>query len=126
PTYLNAVVGTGTTGSLRPDYTGLSIYDAPPGLFLNPAAVRLPASGKWGNAGRNSIEGPNQLILNGSLARTFRLRDRMSMDLRIDSSNFLNHVTFPNWNTVVTSTQFGLPTGANGMRNVQANVRVRF
>ncbi|MDP9170612.1 MAG: TonB-dependent receptor, partial [Acidobacteriota bacterium] len=126
PTYLNAVAGTGVTGSLRPDYTGASIYDAPPGLFLNPAAVRLPASGSWGNAGRNSIDGPGQLVLNGSLARTFRLRDRMSLDLRIDSQNFLNHVTFPSWNTVVTSAQFGLPTAANAMRSVQANVRVRF
>jgi trimeric autotransporter adhesin len=126
PVFLNAVAGTGVTGSLRPDYTGASLYAAPPGFFLNPAAVRAPAAGQWGNAGRNSIEGPNQFTLNGSLARTFRLRDRMSMDLVINSTNALNHVTYPSWNTIVTSAQFGLPTTANAMRNVQANVRVRF
>ncbi len=126
PVYFSAVNGTGVTGSLRPDYTGASIYAAPPGLFLNPAAVAAPLPGHWGNAGRNSIDGPGQFGLNTSLARTFRLRDRLNMDLRIDSTNTLNHVTYPNWNTILNNAQFGLPNTANAMRNVQANVRVRF
>ena len=45
-----AVQGTGVTGPIRPDYTGKSVYDAPSGLFLNPAAYAAPAPGKWGNA----------------------------------------------------------------------------
>lgn len=126
PVYLTPVSGTGVTGTIRPDYTGAPLYDAPAGLFLNPAAFRAPAAGQWGNAGRDSIEGPSQFTLNASLMRTFRLRDRLSMDLRFDSTNLLNHVSWVSWNTLVSGAQFGLPAQANPMRSVQANVRVRF
>jgi trimeric autotransporter adhesin len=125
PVYFAAVPGTGVTGSYRPDYTGAPLYAAPPGLFLNPAAVRTPAAGQWGDAGRNSITGPAQFSLNASLARTFRLSDRLNMDLRLDSVNALNHVTFQSWNTTVNP-QFGLPTAANAMRTVQLYLRLRF
>jgi len=126
PIYLAAVAGTGVTGSIRPDYTGAPLYAAPAGLFLNPAAYAAPALGQWGDAGRDSITGPAQLAFNLSLGRTFRLRDRFHMDLRFDSTNALNHVTFTSWNTTVTSAQFGLPVAANTMRQVQATLRLRF
>jgi hypothetical protein len=120
------VSGTGITGSLRPDFTGAPIYDAPPGLFLDPAAVAQPREGRWGNAGRNSIIGPRQFNLNASLGRTFRLGDRVSGDFRIDALNVLNHVTFTSWNTILNSAQFGVPVSANAMRTLQTTFRVRF
>ena len=83
------------TGIIRPDFTGVSAYDAPPGFFLNSAAYAAPAPGHWGNAGRNSISGPAQFNLNASLGRTFRVHDRIALDLRVDSANVINHVTFP-------------------------------
>ncbi len=126
PVYFSAVRGTGFTGSIRPDYTGASIYNALPGLFLNPSAYTTPALGRWGNAGRNSITGPSQVIMNASLARTFRTGDRWSLDLRVDASNALNHPVFPGWNTTVTSSQFGLPFAANPMRSLQTTIRARF
>jgi trimeric autotransporter adhesin len=110
---------------LRPDFTGAPLSSAPPGLFLNPAAVAAPVTGQWGNAGRDSVAGPDQFSLNASLARTFRLRDRLNMDLRLDSTNALNHVTFQSWNTTVNP-QFGSPTAANAMRTVQFYLRLRF
>lgn len=43
PIYFAAVQGTGVTGSLRPDFTGIPATQAAPGLFLNPPRfVRLP------------------------------------------------------------------------------------
>jgi hypothetical protein len=126
PIYTALVAGTGVAGTIRPDFTGLSLYDAPPGLFLNPAAVAKPQSGQWGNAGRNTITGPAQFSLNASMARTFRLGDRLNADVRFDANNVLNHVTYPNWTTNINSTQFGLPSSANQMRSMQATVRVRF
>lgn len=128
PIYYGAAVkGTGFTGSLRPDYTGASVYEAPAGRALNLAAYALPATGQWGNAGRNSITGPSQFSLNASLGRTFRMSDRLSLDVRVDAANALNHVTFPSWITNVTSTQFGLPPNqANPMRSLQTTVRMRF
>ena len=58
--------------------------------------------------------------------RTFRVNERVSMDLRVDSTNVLNHVTFTNWNTTVNSSQFGLPVRANAMRTLQPSLRVRY
>ncbi|HEV2687125.1 MAG TPA: carboxypeptidase regulatory-like domain-containing protein [Bryobacteraceae bacterium] len=126
PIYLAAVNGTGVTGSIRPDYTGAPLYNAPPGFFLNRAAYTAPASGQWGNAGRDSITGPGQLVLNASLGRTFRLSDRVNLDFRLDATNAINHVTYPSWNTNITSSQFGLPAIANPMRSIQTVLRARF
>jgi hypothetical protein len=126
PIYFAAVRGTGVTGNLRPDITGAPTYAAPPGLFLNPAAFRVPAAGQWGNAGRSSISGPSQFALNASLGRSFPWRDRYNIDLRFDATNVLNHVTFKNWNTTVTSAQFGLPSRVDDMRSIQSTLRLRF
>jgi len=126
PGYIASVSGTGVTGSLRPDFTGAPIYAAPAGLFLNPAAYRLPAVGQWGNAGRNSITGPSQFSLNASMVRTFRVGDRYNMDINVSAQNVLNHVTFTNWNTNITNAQFGLPVGPSQMRVIQTSARLRF
>ena len=56
-------------------------------------------------------------------ARTFRLSDRFNLDLRVDATNALNHVTFTAWNTTVNSPQFGLPAAANAMRSMQTTLR---
>ncbi|MFN7992920.1 MAG: carboxypeptidase regulatory-like domain-containing protein [Bryobacteraceae bacterium] len=126
PIYLAPVQGTGITGTIRPDYTGAPLSAAPAGAFLNPAAYRAPAPGQWGNAGRNSITGPAQFTLNASLGRTFRVSDRLNLDLRADALNALNHVTYTGWNTTVNSAQFGLPGAANSMRSLQITLRLRF
>ncbi len=126
PTYFSPVQGTGVTGPIRANYTGASVYAAPVGLNLNPLAFAPPQPGQWGNAGRDSITGPGQFSFGASLARTFRLTDRFSLDLRVDATNILNHVTYPNWNTTINSQQFGLPNAANSMRSMVSTLRVRF
>jgi trimeric autotransporter adhesin len=126
PTYFAPAEGSGTAGALRPDYTGAPVYAAPPGLSLNPAAYAAPLPGEWGTAGRDSITGPAQFTLNASMARVFRLNDRFNLDLRVDSTNTLNHVTYPSWNTQFGNSQFGLPASANAMRALVTTVRVRF
>jgi hypothetical protein len=126
PFYLNPVEGTGVTGPLRPEYTGAPLYNAPPGLHLNPAAYTVPPSGQWGDAGRDSITGPAQFAVNLSLGRVFQMTDRLSLDFRVDATNAFNNVTYPNWTTTVGNVQFGLPTTANAMRSLQTTVRLRF
>ena len=125
PNVIAAVSGTGSTGSIRPDYTGAPLYSGAPGLALDPAAFVAPF-GHWGNAGRDSIIGPSKFSLNASMGRTLRLTDRFNLDIRIDSTNALNHVTYPSWNTTINSAQFGLPMSANAMRSVQTTMRLRF
>ena len=126
PVYLAAVPGTGVTGTIRPDYTGAPLYSGPPGLALNPAAFVAPAAGQWGNAGRNSINGPAQFSLNASLGRTFRVSERLNLDLRVDSTNALNHVAYTSWSTTIGSPLFGLPVSTTAMRSMQTTLRLRF
>jgi hypothetical protein len=134
PVYLAAVTGTGVTGSIRPSLTGAPLYSAPAGLHLNPAAYKAPVAGEWGDARRNSITGPGQFVFNGQLQRSFRLKDRYNLDLRVDSTNLLNHVVFTSWNTTLNpgsnpalnSPLFGLPVAANAMRSLQTTMRLRF
>jgi outer membrane receptor protein involved in Fe transport len=126
PTIVAPVPGTGVTGSVRPDRTDAPVHMAGPEALLNPDAFSLPAPGRWGNAGRNSITGPSQFSLDASIGRSFRIGEGMVMDFRLDVMNLLNHVTFPAWDTSVDSAQYGLPTGANPMRTVRPSLRVRF
>ena len=111
---------------------------APAGFHLNAAAYAAPTTGQWGDARRDSITGPSTFTFNASLARTFRLKDRYNLDLRVDSTNLLNHVVFTAWNTTLNpatnpavnpalnSPLFGLPTSANAMRSLQTTLRLRF
>jgi hypothetical protein len=125
PIFPGTIPGTGFSG-YRPNYTGAPLYNAPNGLFVNPAAFTAPTQGQWGNAGRDSITGPSQFIVNASMARNFRVTDRISADLRFDATNALNHVTYPSWNVTVNSPQFGLPLNANTMRTMLVTLRFRF
>jgi len=125
PVYLTSVSGTGVTGTLRPDVVG-AVDSTADGYYLNPAAFAAPAPGSWGSAGRNSLTGPSQFSLNGGVARTFTLSNRLSLDWRIDATNILNRVTYSSVNTIFDNPQFGLPNRANTMRKLQTTMRLRF
>jgi hypothetical protein len=126
PVYAQLCPGTGIPCSVRADYTGAALYDAPVGYFLNPAAVTAPAAGAWGNAGRDSMTGPRQFSMSASMARAFRVSDRLTLNLRIDATNPLNHVVVTQLNTTVTNPLFGLPAAVNGMRTVTTSLRATF
>jgi hypothetical protein len=125
PTLFAPVNGTGITGTLRPNVTGAPLL-VPGTNVLNSAAFTAPQPGEWGNAARNSIRGPGQFQMDASLGRAFRLNERVSMDLRVESTNVLNHVAFTSLNTIVNNSQFGLPIRANAMRTLRPSLRVRF
>ena len=126
PIYLIAVPGTGVTGTVRPDLTGADIYAGGAGYYLNSAAFAAPAPGQWGNAGRYSVQGPATLTLDSSVARNFRLRDPLNLDVRVDAANMLNHVVYTGRNAITNSTTFGLPANTNAMRSLQISGRLRF
>lgn len=125
PVVLVPVSETGFTGTTRATLTGASI-EAPSGYYLNPEAYSPGLTGQWGTAGRNSISGPAQFVLNASLGRSFLWGNRASLDWRLDASNVLNTVTYAGVNTSVGSPQFGLPNRANSMRKIQASISARF
>lgn len=124
-----AVPGTGAacTNCVRANYLGGPVHLHQPGHFLNPAAFAAPAPGDWGNAGRDSITGPSQFSLNGSMDRTFSLHNHYTLEARIDATNVLNHVTYSSWNNAI-GPLFGevSQNGVNGMRSMSATMRLRF
>ena len=60
PVYLEAVPGTGFTGTIRPRLTGSPVGASAGQIHLNAAAYTAPVAGQWGTAGRDSITGPGQ------------------------------------------------------------------
>jgi hypothetical protein len=125
PVYLAPVPGTGIVGSLRPSLTGVSTAP-PPGYYLNPAAYTAPAPGAFGDAPRNSVSGPAQFSFDMSVARTFQLTNRLTLDWRIDATNVLNRETFTGVNAVFGGPQFGLPGQVNTPRKIVSTLRLRF
>ena len=125
PIYFAAVPGTGITGTIWPDCTTAPLYRRAPGSFLNATAYAVPVSGQWGSSGRNSITGPGTFDLDGALERTFRFKDPYSFDVGVNATNYLNHVVFTSYNTVINST-FGAPVGAYPTRSLQLTGRFRF
>ncbi len=116
---------TGGIGSGRADATGEAVTDGT-GQFFNVDAFTIPATGTYGNAGRNTIPGPDLFSLNAAFARSFNLSERRRIEFRIETTNILNNVNYTNLYTVVNATNYGLPSAASAMRTVQAVVRLRF
>ena len=118
--------GTGATGSARADATGLSLYNG--SGYFNTAAFAVPGGGKFGSAGRNTIDGPGIFLLNASVGRSFSLGGdpRHGLEFRVSADNALNHPNITGVGTVVNSANYGLATNAGDMRSVQVNLRFRF
>ena len=100
PIYLGqTALGTGVGGTIRPNITGSPYAGAAAGYVLNVNSFSAPAAGTYGNARRDSIEGPDQFSLNAGMNRTFRLHDKYTLDAQLTANNVLNHPVYSGWNT---------------------------
>jgi hypothetical protein len=124
PVYFAAVPGTGVVG-IRPRLSG-GVAEPPPGAYANAATYAAPVAGTWGDAGRNSLRGPEQFTMDARVARVLRLGGRLNLECGVAATNVLNRVTFSTIETVISSPQFGRPTLANPMRRIRATLRLRF
>jgi trimeric autotransporter adhesin len=121
------VAGTGVVGSGRAEATGLPVTDG--SGYFNLDAFTAPPLGELGDAGRNTIPGPWSWALNTAFGRYFTIGgegSRKRLELRLETTNTLNHVNISNINTVVGSALYGLPTTAGAMRTADINIRFRF
>lgn len=116
---------TNGVGSERADATGLPVTSGT-GLF-NVAAFTVPPPGQFGNAGRNTIPGPDLVTVNATFGRSFQFGDtRRRLEFRAEANNILNQVNFTNVATVVGASNYGLPTAAAAMRSLDIVMRFRF
>jgi hypothetical protein len=85
----------------------------------------LPATGTFGNLGRNAILGPPTSDNNFSLNKFFRLPGREGMRLQFRSEFFhaMNHPTLGSVNTTIGSS-LGKVTGFGGNRVIQLAMKV--
>jgi hypothetical protein len=121
-------VAGGVNGTLRANVTGqpVSVPDPSVAEWFNTAAFVIPAPGQFGDAGRNSIEGPHTFSMNMAMAKTFNLGDTKGFEVRLQAMNVFNTPQFTTIDTVVNSPTFGRVVGVGGMRKMQFLARYRF
>jgi len=119
---------TGQT-SQRPDLVG-KIDASSCGKVLiacvNANAFALPTQFTYGNAARNLFYAPGLINFATSLGKTFRVRERLAFQLRLDAYNTLNHVNWGSPNGNWSSPTFGNITSAGAMRVFELTGRLMF
>jgi hypothetical protein len=135
-----AEVNSGTNGTLRPFLTGQPIALPNPSVtaWFNTAAFcipnaaepqlqcQFPISGQFGNAGRNSIEGPGTVIFDMAFTKIIPLGDVRVLELRAQSTNIFNTPQFTAIDTNISSPSFGQVTSVGPMRQFVMQARFRF
>ncbi len=106
---------TGAGGYDRPNETGVSPYlDNPtPSRYWNLGAFTEAPPGHFGNAGRNSIEGPGIIGFDAEVHKQFRMpyKEGHALQFRFEAFNVLNHPNWqmPNLNILSGAAQPGMP-----------------
>jgi hypothetical protein len=96
--------------------------------FFDNSCFVVPPPGQFGNAGRNTIEGPGTFTWNFQIAKwiPFGKDHNRRVDLRWEITNLTNTPNLAGLSTVVNSTTFGRVNGATAMRTMDVVARVNF
>ena len=119
----------GTNGTLRADVVpGVSATVANPSIaeWFNTAAFTVPATGQYGDARRNSIEGPGELEFDMALTKVILMKESRNLEIRAQATNVFNHARFTAIDTTVNSPTFGQVISAGPMRSITMTARFRF
>ena len=114
-------------GADRPNVVGTTSLSNPTlAKWFNTAAFAQNAPGTYGNAGRDSLEGPAAFGMDMALMRRIAIHESQRVEIRAEAFNLLNHPTFQNPNTTLTSSNFGRILGANDPRILQFALKYVF
>ena len=121
-------VNSGVNGTLRPDLTGEPISLSNPSIaeWFNVGAFVIPPPGQYGNAGRNSIEGPGEVVFDMAMTKVFPLKESRMFEVRASATNVFNHPQYTAIDTVVNSPTFGRVISVGAMRAMLMTARFRF
>jgi hypothetical protein len=100
--------------SLNPDFHG-KVIEGGPAQYFNPNAYLVPASGTYGNAGRDSLTGPGFANLDTSLRKETQITEGLRAQFRAEFFNVLNHTNFGTPNEVVYSAAGTTPSPTAGV-----------
>jgi len=124
--------GMGAYFSGRAEATGLAVSlpasERSTLEYFNTAAFGLPPVGQFGNAGRNTIEGPGTISFNMSLGRILTISESkgLRLDFRLEANNVFNHPNYSGVAAIVDATNYGRVTSVGGMRTLDFSMRLRF
>jgi hypothetical protein len=124
-----ADVNRGTNGTLRPNVVpGQPVTVADPGIsqWFNTAAFVTPPAGQFGDARRNSIEGPGSLLFDMAFTKVFALNEGRVLEFRASASNVFNRPQYTSIDTVVNSPTYGRVIAVGQMRQIQLTANFRF
>jgi hypothetical protein len=94
--------------------------------WFNTAAFAANAPFTYGNAGRNILVGPHRINLDAAAHKTFRVTERVTAQLRLESFNATNTPPLGNPNTQVGNQNFGVISSAGTQRNNQIGLKILF
>ncbi len=121
-------VSGGINGTLRAQATGLPVTVPDPSVnqWFNTAAFTTPPAGVFGDARRNSIEGPGTLLVDMAITKVVPLKENRTLEFRASASNVFNRPQFTTIDTIVTSPSYGRVTAVGAMRTILLTARFRF
>jgi hypothetical protein len=116
-------------GNLPGTTTAIDLCNTP-----TPAAggFTCPALDTIGNSGRNTSFGPNFFNSDMSAMKNFLIKDRVTLQFRVDAFNAFNHINYALPNGTIDQTNAGAitngpyPNGTANPRQMQFTARVEF
>jgi len=124
-----ATVNFANGEATRPDRIAKGTVDnpSPDRWFDRSAFVVVPTgSYRFGNSGRNILDGPGAVIINTSLSRRFRFGEARSLQYRLEVFNLPNHPNFNLPENNVDIATVGTIRRAKNSRNLQMSLRLEF
>jgi len=121
-------VSQGVNGTQRADVVPGQPVTVPDPLiaeWFNTAAFVAP-SGVFGDARRNSIEGPGSRLFDMSFTKIFPLSETRFLEFRAQFSNVFNTPQYVGIDTVINSPTYGRVISVGPMRSLQLTARFRF
>ena len=94
--------------------------------YLNPKAFGQPAQGTYSSLGANNVLGPGLVQIDVGLTRTFRVRERQTVQFRAESFNFLNHTNPGQPVMAINNPSFGKIQSAGDPRLLQFALKYVF
>ena len=91
--------------------------------FFNRSAFVLPATGRYGTAGRGIFSGPHTVSTDLAILKHFRTTERQALQFRAEFFNLFNNVNFNNPVATLTSATYGRITGAGAGRLIQFGLK---
>ena len=97
--------------------------------YFDPLAFRAPAPYTFGNTARfiGTLRAPGAADLDFSVFKNIPIKERLSVQLRVESFNLFNHPEFGPPNTSIGAATAGvISSQANSPRDVQIALKVIF